>query len=320
MQVKIAQLHPPQMSSGKLRSSTITLISLLAYFFIKQPEVRCRSTDHLQHFHVKEAPTRIVSANISADEILWEILKEAHQLDKLLGVSILADNPIYSNLDTKVSKIPFRIGGDIESLLKAKPDLVVLATFNRPELVRQIKSFKISTYTIKDLNKIDDIVDTIRDLSVILKEVQAGERVIQRFLSKIKPDVTTSTNHQKPKVFGWIGANYAVGTHTLFNDIVKYSGATNALAPLGVQGWVKLNSEIFLTLQPDVIVLSDQFNISSVFNELESDVSTRNWPAVKNKKYIVIANRDLNSASPYIANAIVKLKSYMKKFLGSHGS
>ena len=283
------------------------LISLITAFYLSH-STELISANELSVNKIK--PIRIASATVASDEILWLILNKANATKRLIGLSILADNSKYSHLTGINPKIRLRVGGEIESLIAAKPDLVVLATFNRTELVRQIESLEIPTYILKDFHSLNDITNAVHDIAHLIGEPKAGEQVIHEYLKKINslPPLQCS---KKPKVMAWLGMGTVIGKQTLFDEIIKYAGGANATEPLNINGWPKINPEALMALSPDFLVVSDEIDLKILIKELKDNVSTQNWPAVINQKFIQMDQRDLNAASPFISDAIIKLRTQL---------
>src|SRR4051812_26256730 len=83
---------------------------------------------------VAAAPVRIASCSLASDETLLALLGPG--TPRLVAVSSLATDRRYSNIAGEIPKsLTGRCGTELESLLALKPDLAVLASYNRPELL-----------------------------------------------------------------------------------------------------------------------------------------------------------------------------------------
>ena len=87
---------------------------------------------------ISQPVKRIVSTFLGADEVLMEILVRCGKRHHLKAVSFIADDPRYSHIIPLPPSIKARAGTNIEEILKVKPDLAILASFNRPEFVRRL--------------------------------------------------------------------------------------------------------------------------------------------------------------------------------------
>ena len=258
---------------------------------------------------LEKPPTRIASATVASDECLWLILRQAGKLSRLSAVSTLSDSEQYSNISAEAKRIPGRIGGSLEHLLTLKPDLVVLANFNRPELIAKTESLGIPAWVLDSFYSMDDISRTLTQLGQLVHEPAAAANVVQKFKddqerirSRIRPGPA-------PRILGLNMDKTAWGTKTLFDDMVTLVGGVNALSAAKLQGWPKLSSEFLLTLNPDWIVMSgDESEKADILKTLQNWPELRSWKALKEKRLILIPAKDLHSASPWIINGVKTLQ------------
>ena len=262
---------------------------------------------------LKNKPRRIVSASIASDEILWLILNKAKNLDSLVGVSYLATQDRYSHISTEVESVPHKVGISLESYVKAKPDLLVLASFNRPELIQQIEQLSMPVYVLNDFREINDIVIAIRALSSLVGEKEAGKLIEKEFieqLKKLKENASAHKNH--PKLLSIVGEQAVMGKGTLFDAMLRYSGAVNASSHLDLYGWPKLGDEALIMLNPDYLVVPEEgAQNKDLLATLKRRPSTRDWNAVKKCALIRIPGRNLSAASPFILEGILRIRSQL---------
>ena len=75
----------------------------------------------------EEKPVRIMSMNISIDEVLWEIVEK----DRIVALSKLADDPQISSISKEVKNLKGRVSsGNIEQILAYQPDLIIVPDYN----------------------------------------------------------------------------------------------------------------------------------------------------------------------------------------------
>lgn len=277
-------------------------------------QVRSYSDVRGKVLNLKQKPRRIVSASIASDEILWLILKKAKSLNSLVGVSYLAEQERFSHISKEVRSVPFKVGMSLETFLKAKPDLIVLASFNRPELVQQIEQLSLPVFVLNDFKEIEDIIESIRALSTLIGEQEAGILVEREFLAELtKMQESVLGTKQYPKLLSMVGEQGIMAKGTLFDAMVSLSGGVNASSSLNLYGWPKLGDETLIRLNPDYLVVPEEgAQTKELLVSLRNKPSTRGWKAVKNCALIRIPSRNLSAASPFILEGIRRIKSHLE--------
>ena len=107
------------------------------------------------------------------------------------------------------------LGGDVEAALALRPDLVILATYNRPEAIRRFEQAKVPVFVLSDFASLDGVLAglsamhsvgvghlDIKPSNVILRE--AGAPVLVDFGlagRHIRPGCATSA-YGAPEVWG----------------------------------------------------------------------------------------------------------------------
>lgn len=264
-------------------------------------------------------PRKIASATLASDEILWLILQETEALHRLLAVSVFADNTQYSNIADQVKKtVPYRIGKSTENLVNAAPDLAILASFNRPDLIKKIEQIGIKTFVLPEFRKIKDIFQAINTIGTLIHEEEAAKVVTRKFKEGIKTLSQAGKKlKEKPRVLGWAPNGTVSGCDTLFHDFVEIAGGHNVLNDYSIRGWPRLSKELMLNLDPEIVVVSgNSDDRDEILKNLAKEPYTKNWSAVKQKKIVVIPARYLSTPSPYAVNGIKKLQIEIFNFAG----
>ncbi len=196
------------------------------------------------------AATRVVSQVVFADEVLFE-LGEATQA-RVIGVSALADDSRYSAVATSWPPTVSRIGGGVEAIVAARPDLVVLADFSAAETRAALADLDIATLTLSGFNGFADYRSRVRELSAAVDATDAGERVIAAFDRRLaelgRAPAADAT------VVSWQGGSTA-GANTIFADISQAAGMTNVAAAEGWVGHVPLALERLVAWNPAYVVV-----------------------------------------------------------------
>lgn len=251
---------------------------------------------------------RIVSTFLGGDEILKEILVRAGSLHHLQAVSTLADDPAYSHIAPVPASIKARAGDDLEAVLKLKPDLAVVASFNRPEFVRRLDQAKVRTFVLHRFHSFTDIEQNIRTLGLLTGETKAAEQLATEFRNALKQTSQPPTGQKKKTVLTFMANGSVHGADTTFDDIARYAGTENLAASKNYKGWMRLSPEVLASLNPDFLVASgDPGNKAQILDTIRKTAGFANMPAAKAGRVIVIPGRDLSAVSHHVVAAVKAL-------------
>ena len=256
---------------------------------------------------------RIVSFLPSATELIYELGAE----DKLHGVTHECDYPIDAknkprviesvfdpeNMSSKEidDKICFlsEKGEDIYKLVKdnlvnAKPDLIISqeicevcsAYTNQVKKALDILDDKPEIYSMSP-HDIQGILQSVKDISKIIGEVENGKRLISELSSRIN-NVKEQQYNKKPKVLGieWLNPFFTAG-HWV-PDMIECAGGINMITKSGEHSR-KMEIDEIENADPDVIVLMPcGFGIERTVSEYEKYLKNYSrW----NKLRAVVGNR-----------------------------
>ena len=196
-------------------------------------------------------PKRIASVMLAADEILFDLVGP----ERLIAVTVYADEKGYSNLIGRVPKTTPRIRGEIESVLSVKPDLVCVSEFNRADFIKLLERSGLRYYRNEHFHSLAEIRDGIRRLGDVVGEPDRARHLVEQMdarLSAVKRTLAGIT--RRPRVLHWSGG-WTSGTGTTVQDMIESAGGRNAAAEIGLKGPVEISTEQVLTLNPDVVLV-----------------------------------------------------------------
>lgn len=255
------------------------------------------------------APQRILSGSLASDEIILELLDRVHGLDRLLAVSTLADDRLYSNIAPVPTAVKGRFAADLEGALALRPDLVILASFNKPETLERFKAAKVQTHVLGNFVALGDVTANITALGELLGTPAAAaalrhetEDAIAAAARKIPPGVT------RPTVLDFHPGGTVSGAETLFDAIVAVAGGDNLAAKQGLKGWPAISAETLAGMAPDVIVAAGEEKDRGAVAQLLA--TTPGWKSMRNAgkaRLVLIPERQLSATSHHIVKAIEKL-------------
>lgn len=257
----------------------------------------------------KERPQRIVSLNISVDEVLLDLVNS----ERIAALTYLADNAEISNISTRSGAVKGRVNvANPESILALKPDLIILPNFTKADTVVHLREMNLPVYVYNAPYNMAGIRDFIREMGVVVHEEYKAQQILQAMeqrLQSVSRKVEKMPKVQQKRVvfMNDLGAYYSP-EHS-FNEICKYAGVQNALAELNYTKPVTVSQEEIVRLNPDVFVLSGWTNGTDEIPDqvaymLRSDPGYSTVKAVQQQAIYILPAKHLLSLSQYVVEAV----------------
>lgn len=204
-----------------------------------------------------EAPSRVVSQALVADEILADLLPPDDRA-RLVAVSAYAASERYSDLGEFATAIGTTVTNKTEEILALRPDLVFAASYSTAETIKQLEGAGIRTVILHRFDSVDAIRDNVRLVAFVLGLDQQGlvlETALDDKVERAAQRVRAAVGDDPPRalVYG-SGAAHAQGT--LMDDLLQRFGLPNPAAEAGLRAWPTINQEHLIDWQPEVIFLS----------------------------------------------------------------
>ncbi len=256
-------------------------------------------------------PQRIISHTLTSDEILMTLLSDPIANKRLLAISPKATDSRFSNIHEQLpAQLAAKPLTTPEQIVAARPDLVLLSVFNRPELIRTLeRNQQQRVFVIKAATTLEDIYQCIIDLGVLVHAETAARQLAQQTRAAMQQlQQRTTELHQvwgrKPRLIFYDPDGVAIGAETIFNDLVTQIGAENVAATAGLKGWPKLSIEMLASWQPDVIIAAgDNKDLTRLKTRLAKTPGWKNLKAFKDQRIILLTERQLYATSQYVVEA-----------------
>lgn len=245
---------------------------------------------------IQKQPQHIVSVTEGTDEILAGLIPKS----ELAMVTNFSSDPQYSNVTNFVKGIPQIQDANAETIIAAKPDLVLLASYTNQGIVNQIKQAGIPVYEFTDFTSISSIEKNIKVVGQLLGEGKKSNQLVHSMESKINTISNAVKDKKKLQVLDYSSYGYAAGDNTTVNQMIEMAGGINAAK--GLNGWQKISEEEIVKLNPDVIIVAE--SDKGFEKKVLSNSALQNVNAVKNKQVFAINGADLSSVSQYIINGV----------------
>jgi iron complex transport system substrate-binding protein len=190
-----------------------------------------------------EAPLRVASLNLTADELLVEMLPA----DRLVAVTRWADDADMSNVAGRVPATAVRLPrADLERIIALRPDLVVVSEYTDADFLRLVEKSGLRTHRMSGL-------DTLRGIRAAILDL--GRAVGTPFDAVLAELARRLEGDPRPRVLYWADPHTA-GAGTAIGSLVEAAGATNVARELGLSGIVPLAAERAFAAEPDVFLVT----------------------------------------------------------------
>ncbi|MBM4063155.1 MAG: ABC transporter substrate-binding protein [Planctomycetes bacterium] len=195
-------------------------------------------------------PQRIVAGSLLAAEVLLELAPRR----RLAGVHSLAADPHFSLVAAEASGLPL-VGAEPEQLLAARPDLVVVDAFTRPETVAILRSAGVPILRTAPAASFADVAANVLRIGRACHLDDAAEGMAKRLHERVDEVRAAGAGLAAWRVCSLDGALHTYGQGSLFDAVVTTAGATHLAAQRGVGPFRKLDVEALLAWQPDALVI-----------------------------------------------------------------
>jgi iron complex transport system substrate-binding protein len=242
---------------------------------------------------IAKPPQRIVSLLPSLTETVCAL----GQCDKLVGVDR------YSNWPESIAKLP-RMGGgidpNIESVVAAKPDLVLMATSARG--AERLTSLGLTVLALEprshaDVQRVMRIVAQAMDVPLV--ESDRVWRHIDAAVNAAAQSIPAQAKGQRV-YFEVSRAPYGASESSFIGETLQRLGARNIL-PASLGPFPKINPEFVVRAQPDLIMVGD-----SNFADMAARPGWQNMRAMRTQRVCHFKSEEsdvLVRAGPRMAEA-----------------
>ena len=255
-------------------------------------------------------PARIVSQTLASDEILFALVAP----ERLVGLSTLARDPKYSNVVAEASRHPAPAIESAEDVLRLRPDLVIVATYSRAEVVETLSATGAPVYRLANSDDIDGIMTAIGRLGEAVGEPAAAARLVAGMRERLAAVAARRAAKPPLRVLSYSGG-FTAGRGTSFDDIVRRAGAINEAAARGIEKFPKLSPEQVLAWNPDVLVSGVlPGEDEAVRRRLTTSPGVGATTAVRRGQIVLLETRTLLAVSQYTVDAVETLAARLDAF------
>jgi len=245
-------------------------------------------------------PRRVASINLSADEVLVEILPR----ERLVSVTQWADAPGTSNVIGCVPASAYRfVKADMEQLVALRPDLVVVSEYTDADFLKQLERSGLRVHRMLGLGSLAGVRGAILDLGRAVGEDQAARRLVAVFDAKLSELARRLAGARRPRVLYWSG-NMTAGADTAIGALIEAAGADNVGRELGIVGIAPPGAERAFVSNPDVVLVGTWPGSREA---VTSHPLYSQWAAVRDGRIVALPTELLVALSQFTADAAWEL-------------
>ena len=243
-----------------------------------------------------EAPRRVASLNLTADELLAEMLPP----ERLVAVTRWADDADMSSVAGRVPASAVRLPrADLERLIALRPDLVVVSEYTDADFLRLLEKSGLRHLRLSGLHDLDGIRAAIVDLGRAVGTEEAAARLVARY-DAIRDELARRLDGEpRPRVLYWADPHTA-GADTAIGALIEAAGAVNVGRELGLRGIVPLSGERAFSAEPELVLVTKGSGAATALRRHPLLSRTR---AVREGRVIEMPNRLLVALSDQSAVA-----------------
>ena len=196
-------------------------------------------------------PKRIASLNLTADEVLVEILP----VERLVAVTAAADDEGTSNV---VGRVPPGVArfrkADLERLVALAPDLVVVSEYTDPDFLYLLERSGLRYHRMEALRSLAGNREAILRLGEAVGATAGAQKLVARYDAVLADLAARLRGVTRPRVMYW-ASGMTAGGDTAIGALIESAGARNVGAEIGVAGIGAVGAERAFVADPDVVLI-----------------------------------------------------------------
>ncbi|MDR3682085.1 MAG: ABC transporter substrate-binding protein [Geothrix sp.] len=235
-------------------------------------------------------PQRVVSQSVGTDELLLA-LADPGQIAALSHISHASE---FSPVAEEAKRFPALKDSDAESVLRFRPDLVLAASYTRPETLALLRRAGVRLVVLDRFDTLEDVYASLRLLGRELGQEGRAEGVIAQCRARVEALAARLKGVRPVRVLSAGLYPFTAGAGTTFQDLCDHAGALNIAAEAGLRGHAPTPTEKLLVWRVEVLVAAGDDSIRSRLGELPC---YRTLPAFKAGRIVVLPGPLMSSVS-----------------------
>lgn len=235
-------------------------------------------------------PQRVVSQAVGTDELLLALADPG----QIAALSHISHDAQFSPVAAEARRFPALKDSDAESVLRFRPDLVLAASFTRPETLALLRRAGVRLVVLDRYDTLEDIYASLRVLGRELGQEARAETVIAQCRARVGALAARLSGVKPVRVISAGVYPFTSGAGTTFQDLCDHAGALNVATEAGLKGHAPTPSEKLLVWNIEVLVASGDERIRGRLAEIPH---YRALPAFKAGRVVIIPGPMMSSVS-----------------------
>jgi len=235
-------------------------------------------------------PQRVVSQAVGTDELLLALADPT----QIAALSHISHDGRFSPVAEAAKRFPALKDSDAESVLRFRPDLVLAASFTRPETLALLNRAGVRLVVLDRFDTLEDVYASLRILGRELGQEGRAEAVIAQCQGRVGALAARLKGVQPVRVLSAGIYPFTSGAGTTFQDLCDHAGALNTATEAGLKGHAPTPSEKLLVWNVEVLVAAGD---ESVRAQRAAIPHYRLLPAFKAGHVVVIPGPMMSSVS-----------------------
>jgi len=235
-------------------------------------------------------PQRVVSQAVGTDELLLALADPG----QIAALSHISHDGRFSPVAEEARRYPALRDSDAESVLRHRPDLVLAASFTRPETLALLKRTGVRLVVMERYETMEDVFASLRLLGRELGQEARAEAVIAQSRARLEALAVRLKGAKPVRVVSAGVYPFTSGLGTTFQDLCDHAGALNVATEAGLKGHAPTPSEKLLTWNIEVLVASGDEGTRAVLGGIPH---YRSLPAFKAGHVVTLPGPMMSSVS-----------------------
>jgi iron complex transport system substrate-binding protein len=194
-------------------------------------------------------PTRIVSLNMCADELVLRLADPQH----IASVTWLSRDPRDSNVASLAARVPVN-HGLAEEIIPLKPDLVVAGAHTTRTAVAMVRRVGVPLDELDVPENLEDVRRQIRRVAGLVGEPERGEKIIDG-MNVALAALPAAPQSGRPRAIVLNPNGVTVGKGTLVDELMTRAGLVNVAAQIDLGNYGQVPLEVLVANPIDVLIL-----------------------------------------------------------------
>jgi iron complex transport system substrate-binding protein len=223
-------------------------------------------------------PLRIVSATLSADEILLSLLPP----QELVAVGVFSSDPRISNVADRARGVSRHVTADPEQLLPLRPTVLFADPFTSADSRALLRRVGVPVLRLRSCQSLSDIRQNVLWVGGVVRRTEGATALVAEMDRRIARVERLLEGAKRPRVLLYNAGGFTAGAHTLFDEMLRIAGGRNVAADARIEGHSLIDVERILFLDPEIILVTEYRADARVRKVAAPDtlVESPGWEAV----------------------------------------